>query len=171
MQPNPVSYWGLSGHLHASFQEGAEILSKSTGGASQVLRGSPGGLHQFCGCLIQPSSSFIQSTLSFLKCPSARRKLQDQRGSQGEELGMTQETAWEGWTQNLGVMKGDRSGKSVTNKKSRGRKGGVGVLRFPTRPDSPTESLRSLLLASPTALKALSTSLWPGRQLTQRFSA
>lgn len=42
---------------------------------------------------------------------------------------------------------------------------------LPLIPRPPTESLRSRLLASPTALRALSTSRWPGRQLTQRFSA
>lgn len=51
-RPSGPLYRGLSSHLHTSFQEGAEVLSKSTGGSSQVLRGSSRGLHQFCGCLI-----------------------------------------------------------------------------------------------------------------------
>lgn len=69
------------------------------------------------------------------------------------------------WARDLGIMK-------------RAALGRQGQRRSPETESSPllampvpTESLRSRLLASPTARRALSTSLWPGRQLTQRFRA
>lgn len=83
-RPCAFSYRGLSSHLHTSFQEGAEVLSKSTRGSSQVLGGSPRCLYQFCGCLIQPSSSLIQPALSFLKRPGTGGKLQGQKVRKSE---------------------------------------------------------------------------------------
>lgn len=61
-------------------------------------------------------------------------------------------------------------GKGEALQQGLGRSNGEGKT-MPPSDWAPTELLRSRLLASPTALRALSTSRWPGRQLTQRFRA
>lgn len=65
-----------SGHVNASLQEVAEVLSKLAGGPGQVLCGPSGRLDHLVGRLVQTGRHLVQVSLNLLEAPSTGRELQ-----------------------------------------------------------------------------------------------
>lgn len=60
-------YLRLTGHVHSSLQEVAEVLAKLARCLGQVLRGATRRLHQLVGWLVEAGSCLVQIRLRFLE--------------------------------------------------------------------------------------------------------